>query len=249
MNLLKLEFDKCRHHGIVLVCVAVLAVQVVWMWVFLLRQGSDSVPPDWMLLLYNLALVDAIMLPLSVATLVSRNCEVEHKGSTWKLLETLATPSQLYTVKLIWGALVLAGLLVVRTGLFLVLGVAVGLSGSVPVVRLVLFTLISWTVSMMVCALQQGLSMQFANQAAPLISGIFGSFMGLLSLLFPVWLIRCVPWGYYGLMSLVGMDWNETTRVTRFFWRLPQMTDVVLLLVWALVFLVVGRILFVKKEV
>ena len=249
MNLLKLEFDKCRHRGIVLICVAVLAVQVVWMWVFLIRQASDSMPPDWMLLLYNLALVDAIMLPLSVATLVSRNCEVEHKGSTWKLLETLATPSQLYTVKLIWGALVLAGLLVVRTGLFLVLGVAVGLSGSVPVVRLVLFTLISWTVSMMVCALQQGLSMRFANQAAPLISGIFGSFMGLLSLLFPVWLIRCVPWGYYGLMSLVGMDWNETTRVTRFFWRLPQMTDVVLLLVWALVFLVVGRILFVKKEV
>ena len=102
---------------------------------------------------------------------------------------------------------------------------------------------------MMVCALQQGLSLRFANQAAPLMSGIFGSFMGLLSLLFPVWLIRCVPWGYYGLMSLVGMDWNETTRVTRFFWRLPQMTDVVLLLVWALVFFVVGRILFVKKEV
>ena len=136
-----------------------------------------------------------------------------------------------------------------ETGVFLALGVALGFSGGVPWGRFGLFTLISWAVSMMVYALQQGLSLYFANQAVALVCGISGSFLGILSMLFPPALIRLVPWGYYGLLSLVGMDWNETTRVTRFYWQWPMPLDLALLLVWAAVFLAAGRTLFVKKEV
>ena len=70
-------------------------------------------------------------------------------------------------------------------------------------------------------ALQQGLSLRFANQAVALVCGIFGSFVGLMALLFPVWVQRCVPWGYYGLLSLVRMEWDEATPWTAFFWRSP----------------------------
>ena len=115
--------------------------------------------------------------------------------------------------------------------------------------RFGLFTLISWTVSMMVYALQQGLSLRFANQAVALVCGISGSFLGILSLLFPPALTRCVPWGYYGLLSLVGMNWNPDTRFTWFFWEWPKPTDVAFLFLWAAVFLFVGRALFVRKEV
>ena len=248
MKLLRLEFYKCRRRKIVLVCAAVLAVEIVWMAAFFARQDAEDLRWGWMLLLYNLATVDAIVLPLSVATLASRSCELEHKGSTWKLLKTMASPSGIYAAKLGWGALVLAGLLVIRSGLFLAVGIAQGFSGAIPLGRFGWFTLISWAVSMMVYALQQGLSLRFANQAAALVCGISGSFLGILSMLFPPALIRCVPWGYYGLMSLVGMDWNPATRVTRFYWRWPQFTDVALLLIWAAVFLIVGRALFVRKE-
>ena len=61
--------------------------------------------------------------------------------------------------------------------------------------------------------------------------------------------VRFVPWGYYGLLALVRMDWNEATRVTRFFWKWPAPTDLVLLCLWAALFLLVGRALFVRKEV
>lgn len=249
MNLLRLEFYKCRRRKILLVCAAILAVELIWMSAFFSRQTAEEMSQGWMLLLYNLAMVDAIVLPLSVATLASRNCELEHKGNTWKLLETMATPGRLYAAKLGWGALVLAGLLILRSGLFLAVGTVLGFSGGIPWGRFALFTLISWVVSMMVYALQQGLSLRFANQAVALVCGISGSFLGILSMLFPPALIRCVPWGYYGLMSLVNMDWNETTRVTRFSWCWPKPTDILLLIVWAAMFLIVGRTLFVRKEV
>ena len=249
MKLLGLEFYKCRRRKIVLVCAAVLAVELLWMGVFFTRQDAEDLKWGWMLLLYNLSTVDAIILPLSVATLASRSCELEHKGSTWKLLETMASPGGLYAAKLGWGALMLAALLTIRSGLFLAVGIVQGFEGEIPWGRFGLFTLISWAVSMMVYALQQGLSLRFPNQAAALVCGIAGSFLGILSMLFPPALVRCVPWGYYGLMSLVFMDWNPVTRVTRFYWRWPPVTDIALLLLWAAVFLIVGRTLFVRKEV
>ena len=152
-------------------------------------------------------------------------------------------------IAVVLGALVLAGLLLVRGALFLALGLAMGFPGGTPWGRFVVFTALSWAVSMTLYALQQGLSLRFANQAVALVCGIFGSFVGLMALLFPVWVQRCVPWGYYGLLSLVRMEWDEATRWTAFFWRRPEPLDLALLCLWAALFLTVGRTLFVRKEV
>ena len=249
MKLLKLEFYKCRRRRITLVCAAVLAVELLWMGAFFDRQSAEDMRWGWMLLLYNLAMVDAIVMPLSVATLASRSCELEHRGNTWKLLETMASPGGLYAAKLGWGALVLAALLALRAGVFLAAGVVIGFSGPAPWGRFGLFTLLSWAVSMMAWALQQGLSLRFANQAAALVCGIFGSFIGIMSMLFPPSLVRCVPWGFYGLMALARMEWDPDTRFTQFFWQWPQPLDLVLLALWAVLFFIVGRTLFVRKEV
>lgn len=249
MKLLKLEFFKCRRRKILLVCAAVLAAELLWIVFSFLRQDAEDLIQGWMLMLYDLAMVDAIILPISVATIASRNCELEHKGTTLKLLETMATPGRLYGAKLTWGALVLAVLLIVRWALFMGVGILWQFPGEVPWERFGLFTLISWAVSMMVYAMQQGLSLRFQNQAAALVCGIFGSFLGILSLLFPPALTRCVLWGYYGLLSLVGMNWDPDTRFTWFYWKWPASTDLVLLCLWAALFLLVGRALFVRKEV
>ncbi len=249
MKLLRLEFFKCRRRKIALVCAAVLAAELLWFGAYLARQDAGDLAQGWMLLFYNLALIDAIFLPLSVAVIASRNCELEHKGTTLKLLETLAAPGRLYGAKLVWGALVLAALLAVRSAAFAAMGAAAHFPGEIPWGRFALFTAISWAVSMMVFALQQGLSLRFANQAASLVCGIFGSFLGTLSMLFPDWLVRFVPWGYYGLLSLARMDWDPETQFSQFFWRWPQAGDVALLFCWAALFFAVGRTLFVRKEV
>ena len=249
MKLLRLEFFKCRRRKIVPMCAAVLAVELLWMGAYLTRQDGEDLRQGWLLLLYNLAMIDAVVLPISVAALASRNCELEHKGTTLKLLETMASPKSLYAAKLSWGAIVLAALLVLRTGIFIFMGAAARFPGGIPWGRFGIFTAASWAVSMMVYALQQGLSLRFANQAAALVCGIAGSFLGILSMLFPPALIRCVPWGYYGLLALVGMEWDEATRVTAFYWKRPDPTDLLLLCLWAALFLAAGRILFLRKEV
>ena len=76
MKLLGLEFYKCRRRKVVLVCAAVLAAEVVWIVSTFARQDAEDLIQGWMLLLYDLAMVDAIIMPISVATIASRNCEL-----------------------------------------------------------------------------------------------------------------------------------------------------------------------------
>lgn len=105
MKLLALEFCKCRRRKLTLVCAGLLAAQLLWFGVYLTRQDAEALAQGWMLLLYNLAMVDAIMLPIGVAVIASRSCELEHRGHTLKLLETAVTPGRLYAAKLAWDAL------------------------------------------------------------------------------------------------------------------------------------------------
>ena len=86
MKLLRLEFCKCRRRRITLICAGILAAQLLWFGAYLTRQDPEDLAQGWMLMLYNLALVDAILLPVGTAAVASRNCELEHKGATLKLL-------------------------------------------------------------------------------------------------------------------------------------------------------------------
>ena len=80
MKLLKLEFFKCRRRKILLVCAAVLAAELLWLVTTFLRQDAEDLRQGWMLLLYNLAMVDAIIMPISVATIASRNVSWSTRG-------------------------------------------------------------------------------------------------------------------------------------------------------------------------
>ena len=86
MTLLRLEFFKGRRRKIAILCLACLGIQTAWMVVNLLRMEPEELSQGWMQLVYTLLLVDAITLPLTMAALASRTCELEHKENTWKLL-------------------------------------------------------------------------------------------------------------------------------------------------------------------
>ncbi|MFR4758392.1 MAG: hypothetical protein ACLT9P_10120 [Evtepia gabavorous] len=131
-------------------------------------------------------MVDAIMLPSSAWPLIaSRNCELEHKGHTLKLLGDCRHAAVGFTgpswpgAPWCWPACCCARCSSVWPW------ACRGLPGGTPWGRFVVFTALSWAVSMTLYALQQGLSLRFANQAVALVCGIFGSFCGTLCPVFP----------------------------------------------------------------
>ena len=163
MTLLRLEFFKGRRRKIAILCLACLGIQTAWMVVNLLRMEPEELSQGWMQLVYTLLLVDAITLPLTMAALASRTCELEHKENTWKLLETLARPQALYRAKLTWGAILILGMLVVEMALFVCFGLALGFPHEIPWGKLGLTVGNVFLVSLGIYALQLGLSSSFPS--------------------------------------------------------------------------------------
>ena len=223
--------------------------QLLWFGAYLTRQDEADLVQGWMLLLYNLAMIDAIVLPVSVATLASKSCELEHKGSTLKLLETMASPGSLYGAKLGLGAPWCWPDCWRSVRRFswpwgwswpFPAECPGGGSGSSPSSP--------GAVSMMVYVLQQGLSLRFANQAAAWSAASSGALphhvhalSGLADPVRALGLLRPYGPGRHGLgrghplhpilLALAGARGPGPARAV------------------GGVFLAVGRTLFVRKEV
>ena len=160
----------------------------------------------------------------------------------------MQTPRSIYHAKLIWGTLYLLITLLLRAAVFTVFGFTVGFSDPFPLGEMLLTTALSFLVSVTIYLLEQNLALLFSNQAIALVVGIFGSFAGFLSLLFPPWVQKLLIWGYYGVISPIGMNWDPNTRISDFFWRQPDWSGVILTLFWFIALFFVGRRLFQKKS-
>lgn len=248
MIALLMEFYKTKHRKIPLICGAFILAQLLWFCVDIPHLSENDKAQGWQFLLYNLILIDAIMIPMLTAVIASRSCELEHKGSTLKLLETLQPTKSIYYAKLAWGAIYLIFTMIVRLLVFIVFGNLVGFTDPFPFTQMLLTTVLTFIVSITIYLLQQNLSLLFANQAVALITGIIGCFAGFLSLLFPLWMQKLLVWGHYGVISPIGMNWDPDTRISEFYWKQPDWGGLILTLLWFTVLFFVGKRLFEKRE-
>ncbi len=245
---LGVEFQKTRRRKIGWIIVAAMVLQTVWMSWSATYLDEEDLRQGWMAVFYQFPLLNALMMPLVIAVLASRLCDVEHKGKALRLIHTLMPARRLFDVKFINGGLYLLGVSVFQSLLLLVVGLVLGFGGEVPWGRFAAFFALTLLVSLALYVLQQGLSLIFTNQMIPFIVGLVGSFFGLFSLFFPSGLQKLTPWGYYGVLSFVRMDWNAATRISHYTWSPVDQGGLFILAGMLGVFYLVGRSLFVRKE-
>ena len=107
MKTLQLEFYKIKRRKVWLTMFVLLSVQLLWgLWAF--HDPRDwELQCGWMSLLYHLSLLDGIMIPTMMAVLASRLADIEHKGNTYKQLETLRSAGSLYHAKAACGCIII----------------------------------------------------------------------------------------------------------------------------------------------
>jgi hypothetical protein len=88
-----------------------------------------------------------------------------------------------------------------------------GFEDSFPIALFGYYLLFTLSVNLVLLLIQQILSLLFSNQLIPLITGLLGAFFGLFSLFFPQGFQKLLPWGYYGVLMFVGLDWDPATRI------------------------------------
>ncbi len=251
MTALRMEIWKSRRRWLWLICAALLAVELLWIFWAFHHPGEQDRQKGWLYLLYNMPLLNGVLFPVIGGTLASRVADVEHKGNTLKLLETLQTEARLFHAKLLLGMLYLLTIVVLQIVMILGMGVFYGFYGRPVLLDYVQYALFLFTACFAVYAFQLVLSMTVKNQVVPLCIGLAGSFIALLLMFLPYPLPRllCGPYGFFGALSLVYMkDWNRDTRIFQLV-RIPTpWGSFAVLLVWMVVIYLVGRIVLHRKE-
>lgn len=219
-------------------------------WALSGKLSEDAVAKGWYMLLYQMPLINELVLPMTAMLIASRLGDLEHKNGMMKQLSCVAERGKLYDVKLFYGlTLVLAGALIQWLGI-----IADGLFrhhfGGPFLLReyllLLLFTIAPTTA---VYALLHAVAMCCVRPAVPYIVGIIGEFVGLLSMFLPyTWLIKGTPWGYYGVLMLLRSEYDRATRISTYFYRVIDWAGFAEIIIITIVIYIVGRIVFCRSE-
>lgn len=248
MKGLLLEFQKVRRKRVWLIVALLILVQLLWAQWSLSYMDDRDLQQGWEYLLYQFPLLNAIMMPVIAAVVASRLCNLEHKGQTFKLLETLMPAGRLFDAKFLWGGLYMLAAVVLQLLVIIISGYGKGFAGDVPFSMLGYYLLFTTAVNLTILLLQQVLSLLFANQMVSLSVGLLGGFAGLFIMFLPSKLAKFILWGYYGVLMFVRMDWDRATRITDYYFVPVDWSGFVALGVIFCTIYLVGRWLFVGKE-
>lgn len=246
----KTEWMKVRYRKIGLLTGAFFVLVVLWVAWALTDANEEQIWDGYRMMFLQIPLMDTILLPTMIAMLASRLCDTEIKGDTLKLLCTMERKSRLFDMKLLMGASYLALFMAAEVIFILIAGKVYGYGRPLEPVHIVYFVTGIYLVSLAIYLFQQVLSFFFENQILPLAAGLFGSFVGLFCWFFPGSPVRkCFLWGFYSLFCFINYDWDETTRIITYY-NVPFDTgSLILLLVILVLGYVLGKMLFLRKEI
>lgn len=239
--------EKQKHKKTWLILAAVLLFYTFFLhW----QMDRDAYRPQgWIMLLYDLPVLNAIVLPLTMAVLASQIMDVEHKGNTWKLLESLQSKSSLLWCKIVYGLCAITLFTLFQTVIALSLGYLCHYEGSPDWLSYGLYFRNTLAVTFVLYLLQLLLSLIFANQAVAISTGICGSMAGLFILYLPISVLyEVIPWGLYGATSFVRMDWDPATRIISYSYERVLDDAFVWVMFWMAALLFVGHKLFERLE-
>lgn len=245
---LSMEFYKIRRRKIGVTVAMMVAVQFMWALWANRNMNPHQLSQGWMSCLYSFSQINCIMMPFIAAVVGSRLSDIEHKGNTLKLLKSIMPSSELFMSKFLCGAFFMVITVILQIGIIIFIGNLKGFTQEFPLGYFFYFALFTLLVNLALLLLQLILSLFFVNQMVGFIIAIAGTFLGLYSLFFKS-VTRFVLWGYYGLLSPVGMNWDKNTRVVDLYWtNIPYAELLILVMILALLY-IIGKKLFIGKEI
>ncbi len=242
------EFYKLHNRSNIWIVGALLGGQILWSAMALAYMDAEDMRQGWSYFLYLFQLLDSLMMPLLVTVVMSRLCDVEHKGHSFRLINTLLPGGRLFDAKFLLGSIYLVLVAICQVLVILCVGILFRFAGSPPWDLLAKYFVVTTAVNLTLLAIQLAFSLLISNQMPAFILGVVGSFFGLFSLYFPISVQRLAPWGYYGVLMFLRMDWDPTTRISTYYQTpVDPLWMMVLILMFGVIFFI-GRYWFAGKE-
>lgn len=245
----KAEYRKTRRRYLLLFVLGISAVAL--MWALQGKLSEDAREQGWDMLLFQMPLINALILPMMAMLLTSRLGDLEHKNCMLKQLCCIAERGKLYDAKLFYGfGLMLFGILIQWCCIILDGFFRHHFGGSFPAKEYLLLLLFTLAPSTAVYVLQHTVAMCSEKPAVPYIVGIIGEFFGVLSMFLPQypWLRRGILWGYYGVLMFINQNYDRATRTATYYKVDIDRGGFATIVIVTIVIYLAGRRAFCKKE-
>ncbi len=217
MRAWQVECLKLRRKHTLLIALVMLLVELFWLSFALFWNGDTFATQGFQTMFYQLPLLNSLFFPVMIGVMVSRICDIEHKGSHFKSLFTMQKKTALLSAKGALCVLFSALLVAVQIGFVVLLGQLAAFEDALLWTDMLSFFLSQTATGSLLVVLFLVLALSFKNQFIPFIVGIVVGFLGFLSAFFPPVIMRLIPSAYFMYLSTVGMDWQVDTRVVTYY--------------------------------
>ena len=162
----------------------------------------DPSAMPWARLLLMTCFYNAMIGPIFVSVLASRQTDIEHTGSGWNLAATSGlTPGTLCRAKLAALSLLIVPAVTAQSLGIITLARFRGLSVALDVGPWATYTTLLICVDLATCAYFLWLAAVVENQMIVMSTGLLSGFIGIFTLLVPPEIVQWTPWGYYALIT------------------------------------------------
>ena len=247
MPLLNTEFYKLRRKKVGWMVFLVGIFQFVYMIWATHTENNYFIGQEWKSCLYNIFLLNVIIMPLLIAMIASRISDIEHKGNNFKVLRTLVSESKLFNTKVLCGSIYLMESVSLQILAMVAVSRIQHFTEVMDIKQIIYYGISVFVVDFALLLLQFILALTFVNQMVGFIVALVGTFLGLYSMFFGEQISRWILWGYYALIASVRMEWSESTGGVFHFIPFPVQNVAIVGLMIGVLY-VVGKSLFVKKE-
>ena len=200
----------------------------------------DPSAMPWARLLLMTCFYNAMIGPILVSVLASRQTDIEHTGSGWNLAATSGlTPGTLCRAKLAALSLLIVPAVTVQSLGIIMLARFRGLSVALDVGPWATYTTLLICVDLATCAYFLWLAAVVENQLIVMSTGLLSGFIGIFTLLLPLEIVRWTPWGYYALITPVARSASTGSQTAVTYIDVPAGWIAGFLILTALIFTVV----------
>ena len=129
----RLEFRKARRQCTWLLFLALLGINLAYMFWGMKRIDVEAFSFAWEQTLFSVPLVNTLFLSVVMAILSSRTMDLEHKAGTWNLLQTMQSRHSIFLGKTLYGFVWVLLFGVLQGISIIVIGKHLGFTGELPI--------------------------------------------------------------------------------------------------------------------
>lgn len=244
--LIEKKKHKRRHHLVILLGFLLFEMFFLYGNYHDQRNLSDG----WMILFYNLPIMNTLFLPVVVSGFASRLTDIEHKGDMLKCLYTFSSRKSIFLTKVVYGLLHIGIFVIAQCAAIFVMAQILQYPLSFSAKYMVYYGISTYLSCSVLFFLHMILSYFFVNQAVSISVGLIGSFVGLFCAYLPnTCFQKMLPWSTFINGMFIGMDWNEETRHITWILYDTKLESVFISILWIVLFGILSTLLLRKTEI